>query len=297
MGVIGARMPMRIGTGRARGLALCLGALLFCAGCARSTPEAPTGPSVLQRATTGLTEKIESENFVFHFEPGDGERVEVERSEAFHRWAVQYLGVIPPKKIDFYMFPSFDDMRAKFGVRFGGRAFPAEFAVATAYSWHNHECFHLYTCLIGEPPRIFAEGMAVAHEFDPFHNVWISQWNRAEPFGEPHIGIVRRLKARGLLYPIESILQSDDFNRKVEGETVTIAYEQAGAWVSYLIETYGIGSMKRIVAAIPHNAASGAIQGQFQSVYGISVADAEAAWLAWLDRWPADGLARHRPID
>ena len=43
--------------------------------------------------------------------------------------------------------------------------------------------------------------MTVAHEFDPYNDVWISQWNRAEPYGEPHLEIARRLKAAGLLYP------------------------------------------------------------------------------------------------
>ena len=267
-------------------LALCLGALVLCAGCGddqRSPVDSP-GLSELQRATVGLTERLESESFVFHFRPGDSARVEVERSEAFHRWAVGYLAVRPPKKIDFYMFPSRAEMVEAFGYGFGGTAFPQEFALATAYSWHNHECFHLDTCLIGNPPRIFAEGMPVAHEFDPYNNVWVSQWNRAQPYREPHLVLARRLKADGLLYPIESILESADFNRRAGEETVTIAYEQAGAWVSYLVETYGIESMKQIVASLPHEASRDTIRSRFEAVYGLSVAEAEAAWLAWLDR-------------
>jgi hypothetical protein len=282
-------MPLalrRLGTRRVRCVAFCLGALIQVVGCGRDgdSPAAPSQLSELERATSGLTERIESASFVFHFQPGDGARAEVERSEAFHRWAVAYLGVTPPKKIDFYMFRSNQEMGAAFGAAFGGKAFPAEFAVATAYSWHNHECFHLYTCLVGNPPRIFAEGMPVAHEFDPYNNVWVSQWNRAEPYREPHLEIARQLKAAGLLYPMESILESDDFNRQVDGETVTIAYEQAGAWVSYLVATYGIDRMKQIVASIPYEASKDAIRSRFQAVYGVSVEEAEAAWLAWLDR-------------
>ena len=119
-------------------------ALAMAASCGDQA-EPPTGPTAqdeLQRATAGLTGRTESENFVFHFQPGDGARAEVDRSEAYHRWAVGYLGVRPPKKIDFYMFPSREVMAAAFGETFGGRAFPRDFAVATAFSWHNHECFH-----------------------------------------------------------------------------------------------------------------------------------------------------------
>lgn len=271
---------------RCEWLALGLAALLLGPGCGgeRSSPAEPVTQSEVERAAVALTERLESANFVFHFQPGDGARIQVERSEAFHRWAVGYLGVTPPKKIDFYMFRSFDEMWAAFGYAFGGKAFPREFAVATAYSWHNHECFHLYTTLIGNPPRIFAEGMVVAHEFDPYNDVWYSQWNRAEPYREPHLVVARRLKDQGLLYPIESILASADFNERVAHETVTIGYEEAGAWVTYLIRTHGLDKMKQIVSSIAYDASREAVRSRFEAVYGLGLSEAETAFLAWLDQ-------------
>lgn len=110
---------MRLGSRHVCGLALCFMALALLAGCSPDLPDDPPEPSELQRAAAGLTGRVESENFVFHFQPGDGARAEVERSEAYHRWAIWYLGVVPPKKIDFYMFPSFEEMDARFGI---GRA-------------------------------------------------------------------------------------------------------------------------------------------------------------------------------
>ena len=260
-----------------------------CGGERSSSPAGPVVQSDLERAAVALTERLESESFVFHFRPGDGARIQVERSEAFHRWAVGYLGVTPPKKIDFYMFRSGEEMAAAFGYRFGGKAFPPEFAVATAYSWHNHECFHLYTSLVGNPPRIFIEGMAVAHEVDPYNDVWFSQWNRAEPYPEPHLVVAHRLMADGLLYPIESILASDDFNRRVDQETSTVAYEQAGAWVTYLVQTHGIDRMKQIVSGIPYLASRDTVRSRFEAVYGVSLAEAEVAWLAWLEQVRVEG--------
>jgi hypothetical protein len=284
-------MPRRdLGMGQPRsrrveGWLLGIGVALLGSGCyGDRSPVDPLGGSELQRATVGLTERLESESFVFHFQPGDGRRIQVARSEAFHDWAVGYLQVVPPKKIDFYMFRSREEIRAAFGYGFGGWSIPSEFALATAFSWHNHECFHLYISLIGNPPRIFAEGMAVAHEYDPYNDVWVSQWNRAEPHREPHFDIARQLKADGLLYPLDSILESDDFNRAVQEEVVRIAYEQAGAWVGYLVETYGIDPMREIVASIPYAASRETIHSRFEAVYGVSVAEAEVAWLAWLDR-------------
>jgi len=74
-----------------------------------------------QRAAASLVDSVESESFIFHFQPGDGGRAEVERSEAFHQWAVRYLNVTPPKKIDYYMFPSIDAMYKAIGQRGGVR--------------------------------------------------------------------------------------------------------------------------------------------------------------------------------
>ncbi len=249
----------------------------------------PEPQSELQKATVRLTETIESEHFIFHFVPGDGDRAEVERMEAYHRWAMSYLGLQAPKRIDYYMFPSSSEIETAFGYRFGGRAFFEEFAVATAYSWHNHECFHLYTCLIGNPPRLFAEGMPVAHEFDPYNDVWISQWNRAEPYLEPYLIRVRQAMEEGLLYPLESLLESVDFNQIAENDRLQqlrVAYDQSGVWVSYLIETYGLEKMKQIVAGLPYDASKETIQDLFFEIYGLSMAQAETDWLTWLAATP-----------
>jgi len=143
---------------------------------------------------------------------------------------------------------------------------------------------HLYVNLIGSAPRLFAEGMVVAHEFDPYNNVWVSQWNRADPPDDPYIEIVRSLRARGLLYPIESVLTSDAFNQNVATEPERIGYPQAGVFVSYLVQTYGLERMKQILRNVAYSASLDTIRGVFEDVYGITVAEAESAWLVWLDQ-------------
>jgi len=255
--------------------------VIFILGCEKKEEPEMTD---FQRATASLTEKTVSENFIFHYQPGDGYRAEIDRSEAFHKWAVSYLDIKPPKKIDFYMFPTFEEMWDAFseitgGLQFGGRAFPIEFAVATGYSWHNHECFHLYISPIGDPPRIFNEGMVVAHEFDPYNNVWISQWNRIEPYHEPYTKIAFDYKNNGLLYPIDSLLESADFIKR----TQKVAYIQSGTWIMYLIDTYGLDKMKHIIASIPYNASIEKIQTTFLETYDITPAESEPEWLDWLD--------------
>jgi len=256
-----------------------------------SSPSGPSPPSGLAQRTAALTQRLETANFVFHYAPGD--QVQADRSEAFHRWAVGYLGVSAPKKIDFYKFPSSEQLEAAMGERFGGRAYPREFAVVTAYPWHNHECMHLYVDLIGSPPRLFAEGMVVAHEYDPLNGVWVSQWNRADPPDEPYLDIVRDLRIAGRLYPIEQILESEAFNARVGSEQSRVGYPQAGVFVMYLIQAFGLEPMKEVVGSVPYAASREAIGSRFEAVFGVSVATAERAWLDWLDQ--ADARAGWRP--
>jgi len=49
-----------------------------------------------------FTECLENQNFIFHYDSGD--YVQPQRQEAFHEWATTQLGVICPKKIDYYKY-------------------------------------------------------------------------------------------------------------------------------------------------------------------------------------------------
>jgi hypothetical protein len=111
---------------------------------------------------------------------------------------------------------------------------------------------------------------------------WDAPADGMAAYPEPHLVLARRLNDEGLLYPIEAILESADFNSQVEQETVRIAYEQAGAWVTYLVQTYGIDKMKQIVAGVPYGASRDLIRSRFEAIYGVSLTEAEAAWLEWL---------------
>lgn len=237
-------------------------------------------------AAARLTERYESAHFIFHYEPGD--EIWVARSEAFHEWAVGYLDVTPWKKIDFYKFRTVEDLVAALGFRVGGMAFPEDFALITTYSWHNHECFHLYNSLFCEFPtiRLFEEGMVVAHEFDPFNNVWVSQWNRM-PLEEPYIysEMILDHRANNRLLSIEDLLVSQAFNDACITHGYRLVYDEAGMFVSYVIETYGLEKMKEVFCAVQYNDSLNTILTQFELVLGVSVQDAEAAWLDNLDQF------------
>ena len=121
-----------------------------------------------------LTEIIETENFIFHFAPGDN--VETQRQEAFHGWAVNQLGIVPPKKIDFYRYHDRGHMKALTGKVTNGWADTTNFAIHIIWSWDNHECVHCYTSLIGRPSDFFNEGIAVGMSTDPYNGDFQAYW-------------------------------------------------------------------------------------------------------------------------
>jgi len=227
-----------------------------------------------------LTEHYESEHFIFHYEPGD--EIWVERSEAYHNWAVDYLDVTPLRKINYYKFRTTDDMEAAIGTRINGRAYPSDYSLVTIYSWHNHECFHIYNSLFCAVPtiRLYEEGMVVAHEFDPLNNNWVSQWNRRD-LEEPAVysEMIKEYLEDDSLYPIVDILESDAFNGV---DARLIAYTEAGMFVSYLIETFGLDKMKEVFCSVVYDDSRDIIMAKFEEVFGVGIEEVEAAWLEYI---------------
>ena len=234
-----------------------------------------------------LTERHETDNFVFHYRPGDS--VLAERQEAFHNWAVDYLGISLPKKIDYYKF-AFGDMRSAVGMTASGSGFPRDYALASIHSWHPHETMHLYTYSLCQRAtiRLYDEGMAVAHEVDPLNGGWVPQRNHYYGRGD-YVYAERVLEHRRkrMLYPIETILESSDFDDARQNALGThsarVLYDQAGMFVSYLISTFGIDRMKQAVCSVSEGDTRATILREFKEVFGISVWDAERAWWAYLD--------------
>jgi hypothetical protein len=247
-----------------------------------------SAPSGLDSAVVErLTEKIESENFVFHYEPGDS--VWVDRQEALHRWAVDFLEISLPKKIDYYKL-SFDAMHAAVGIGASGTGYPADYALASIYSWHPHETMHIYTYSICQHAtiRFYDEGMSVAHEVDPLNNDWVARWQRWRgDGGYVYAEKVREHRAEGRLHRIAGILESHTFDlmRSLERGTVNnrVIYDQAGMFVSYLIDTFGIDKMKQAICSVARDDDLDTILSAFQAAFGLSVQQAEKAWWAYLD--------------
>lgn len=245
-------------------------ALLIASGGCKSSP---TTPYDTENPLMELSQTLETENFIFHYTPGDF--VQAERSEAFHRWAVAFLGVTCPKKIDYFKFKDREQYYGLLQAVSTGFADPGAFQVFTYQSWMNHECFHLYSMLFGRPSTFFTEGIATAFQIDPYDN----DFEPREKSGAKLYDVVRGLKAQGRLLPLDGIVASEGW--RVSDYTVT--YPEAGSFVRYVCDVYGIERMKEVFRRIASADSLDAIKAKFMEIYGLTLNQAEAAWLAFLN--------------
>jgi hypothetical protein len=235
-------------------------------GCTDS-PTAPPDPF------RNLTERLETVHFIFHYAPGD--YVEAERSEAFAEWAIAYLDVTPPKKIDYYKSKEWEDQYAVSGS--GGRARSRFYEVWTRFPYHPHECAHLFASQFGFPTQFFLEGVAVALQLDPLNNCYESwDWRT----GEMTDDVVRRYKAEGSLYPLTSIIDTDSF---WAADNVLKCYRQAGSFVSFLIAKHGLEKLKQVYGCVQYEDPPDVALEKFETVYGMPLQEAETRWLDFLD--------------
>jgi len=219
-----------------------------------------------------LVQIRETAHYIFRYSPGDF--VHADRMESYHDWAVDFLGVQLPKKIDYFKYRDRAQQIRMTGTFVTGFADPQNFEIHTAEPWIPHEAAHLYFSLIGTAPPFFNEGVAVAMQVDPYNNDYIPR----EKGGEPVHSIARRFLAEGRLYPVEDILEAVKF---MEGD-FTIGYIQGGSFVGYIMDAYGIEALKALFQNSGYNDSSQQIKSTFLGVYGRSIADMEQEWLAFL---------------
>jgi len=246
-----------------------LALLAFATCCSDSS----TAPYIKGNALMELTQTIETENFVFHYTPGDN--VEVDRSEAYHRWAVAFLNVTCPKRVDYYKLKDREQFVKLSNSWATGFALIDPYEVWTYLPWQNHECMHLYSMLFGWPPAFFLEGLAVAYQVDPARG----DFEAREKSGERVHDIVRRYRQEGRLYPVTAIIDRVGWY----ANDYTTTYLEAGSFVRYLADVHGIERLKEVFRKMGQNDERADVKAKFAAIYGRTVEEVEKEWLAFLD--------------
>jgi hypothetical protein len=247
-------------------------ALLTAAGAACSRSPVSPGAAGPDHA---LTVRLETAHLVFHYSPGDF--VDAARAEALHDWAVAFLNVSCPKKVDYYKFKDRAQQYEATQRAVTGWAIAAPaFEVWTYMPFMNHEQFHLYSILLGAPTTFFVEGIAVAYQVDPL----AGDYEAREKSGELVHDVARGYRRSGRLLPVWQIVDSAGWNT---GD-FTVTYIEAGSFVRHVADVHGIEKMKQVFSSIRQADNPSAISAKFQDIYGVSLAETEKQWLAFLDR-------------
>lgn len=229
----------------------------------------PTSPS-----KGPLPVAADSANFVYHYAAGD--TVDAVWEEQYHTWATARLGITLPQKIGYYKYTSRQDMGDHTGS-YNTNAFadPTRYEIHTLWPTDNHEVVHIYTAQFGRPSNFFNEGIAVAFQVDPAAGDFVPRFNGLAV----HEACRQYLGANQLVVPLDRVISGSGFNSISDS---VLAYREAGSFVSFVIERYGLAAVIRFFRASSANDDVATIKARFQQAVGVPFAQVEAEWLSML---------------
>jgi len=233
-----------------------------------------SGPVAPGEVADALTEQIETASIVFRFSAGDS--VNVDWQQRYHEWATDLLGVRLLVKLRYNKYQGRGQMRSVTGRETNGFAEPEAFTVHTIWAGDGHEVTHVYTALVGRPSDFFNEGIAVAMDTDPGLAVWNPRWNGVHVHAH-----TRALVANGQLRSLGPILETDAFR----GVPESIGYGQAGSFLLYLIDRFGMERMLTFFRSSRRDDSRARIEANIAATWGHSLELLEADWLAFVDGW------------
>ncbi len=218
---------------------------------------------------------VETAHFEFHYAPGD--HVKTDWEEQYYAWATARLRVPLTQKIGYFKYSNHEEMGDHTGeYKANAFAVPKQMKIHTLNDYDNHEVVHLFMSVYGDAPALFSEGVAVAFQSDPVAGNFDSVFNGEEV----HHAARRYLAAGQLVVPLDGLVESKGF-RDISDSV--LSYREAGSFVRFLIDRYGLD---RFIAfyrsGLVYTDAKDKAKAQFQSAMGVSVAEAEAAWLDFL---------------
>ena len=213
-----------------------------------------------------LNQRLNTEDITFFFAEGDS--VNADYQQAFHEWAVPYLGISMPRRLRYFKYFDNAHMREINGQPYGSWADVEGYAVHSVESQQGHEAIHCYSRVIGWPPDFFTEGIAVALDLNPYTG------EEVPFFGAPVHTLRRTWLAEGTLYPLRDMVANDGF----WSGRWTQAYPQAGSFVQFLIAEFGLEVYKELFRGIDDFDSTETILNAFQIVYGMPLDEAESLW-------------------
>lgn len=231
--------------------------------------QSPTGPSSLGRGSLPLLN--ETATMRYYAETGD--TIDVVRQEAFNAWALERLGITVPQKIEYRKYLSREAMGRYTGNgNTNGFAEPSLWRFHTIWPFDNHEVVHVYTAIVGRPSDFFNEGIAVSFQTDPGRGDFTVRFNGQQV----HEACRAYLQSGTLPLPVSRVVTTAGFRSITDS---VMSYRMAGSFVLHLIDRFGLPAMLRFFQTTNRDESLDAIRARVQLVFGVTLEDAEAAWL------------------
>ncbi len=218
-----------------------------------------------------LTVTFSSKHFAYFQSESDVDILDTVWQEKYYEWMVEQLDIIVPEKIQYYKYRDKAHKERLTGTYGNGIAEIGTYKFHTIWKMDNHECVHVVvTQLIGHPPALFNEGIAVAHSASYFiHPDFIPCWNNQD------FNILSKYyKQNGSMPSLDKLLGTKTF----WDYDSNITYPIAGSFILFLIDQYGIIKMKSFISTSGFYDTKDKIHNDFYDTYGKTI---ESAWAEW----------------
>lgn len=224
--------------------------------------------------------KIESEHFIFYVPKED--KVDITTQEWFYRYITTLFGVEPEEKIIYLKCGASINEITGSSYLIVARAYLDKNIIISTNEWESHELIHIIQYLIsGYDPIFFSEGLAVAYEMIIPREKFINIHRDAI-----HEYVQEMLIKDNSYISITKILTSKKFeavnNDIIMGLLLGAHYYEAGSFVRYLIDVYGLEKFFQFLKLSNYWDSKSEIKKKFLIVYNFSIQEVEKQWLEFL---------------
>ena len=220
-----------------------------------------------------LTEHVSSKHFDYYYSKAEQEIIDTNWQEKFYTWLIDTLDLTLDTNLKYYKYRDINHIRRVTGKKTNGFAEIGTYKFHTIWKAENHECVHtIVTQLIGHPPALINEGIAVAYSADylKFPN-FIPLWN-----GQDFNQLSKGFDQNGEIPPLDKLLGVYTF----WDYNPNLTYPISGSFVHYLIDTYGLVKMKAFIRLSGFEDSKENIRNDFFSIYSLTI---DNAWITWIN--------------
>jgi hypothetical protein len=204
--------------------------------------------------------------YIYHWEhEGTPPRIIVSANETFLEDLELLLDTHLPEPVQYFLYE--DNARKGEVTGNAGNAHVEEsHEIHTLFWTDRHEVVHLLTRQWpGEGTALLGEGLAVHLS---------GSWQ-----AEPVDVAVRNIQSEGPLIPLSELISTTSFRAHED----QLSYPQAGSFVQFLFETYGLAAFRQLYTTTPLNPDAPTFDKLLEHIYKKNLAQLEAQWLETIE--------------